>query len=59
MSETRSSPLPHLLRRHASAESKNLATVSSSILPAFGTVIDEGYLQLKKYTIAPYDRRYR
>ncbi|RVW53987.1 Potassium channel KAT3 [Vitis vinifera] len=57
-SETRS-PLPLLLQRHTSSESKNLATVSSSLLPAFGTVIDEGYLQLKKYTIAPYDRRYR
>lgn len=36
-----------------------MASVSSSLLPAFGTVIDENHLQLKKYVIAPYDRRYR
>lgn len=56
-SETRS-PLPLLFRRRSSGEVKNLASVSSSLLPAFGTVID-GHLQLKKYVIAPYDRRYR
>ncbi|KAJ4837973.1 hypothetical protein Tsubulata_031786 [Turnera subulata] len=56
----RSSPLPLLLRRKSTSEIvKNLASVSSSLLPAFGTVVDEGYLQLKKYVIAPYDRRYR
>ncbi|OWM86643.1 hypothetical protein CDL15_Pgr015678 [Punica granatum] len=58
MSETRS-PLPLLFRRHSSGEMKNLASVSSSLLPAFGTVVNENYLQLKKYVIAPYDRRYR
>ncbi|POO03770.1 Voltage dependent potassium channel [Trema orientale] len=58
-SETRS-PLPLLFRRHSSGEIiKNLASVSSSLLPAFGTVVDEGHLHLKKYVIAPYDRRYR
>lgn len=36
-----------------------MVSVSSSLLPAFGTVIDENHLQLKKYVIAPYDRRYR
>ncbi|KAJ7966084.1 Potassium channel like [Quillaja saponaria] len=56
--ETRS-PLPLLFRRHSSGEVRNLATVSSSLLPAFGTIIDEGYLNLRKYVIAPYDRRYR
>ncbi|KAF5198557.1 Potassium channel kat3 [Thalictrum thalictroides] len=51
------SPAPLLVRRASSGP--NLATVSSSLLPAFGTTIDEGYLQLRKYIIAPYDRRYR
>ncbi|KAG6739350.1 hypothetical protein POTOM_056944 [Populus tomentosa] len=58
-SETRS-PLPFLFRRRSSGDiTKNLASVSSSLLPAFGTVVDDGYLNLKKYVIAPYDRRYR
>ncbi|XP_065851301.1 potassium channel KAT3 isoform X2 [Euphorbia lathyris] len=55
----RNSPLPLLFRRKSSKDINNLATVSSSLLPAFGTVIDEGYLELKKYVVAPYDRRYR
>jgi hypothetical protein len=58
-SETRPSPVPLLYRRRSSGEIKNLTSVSSSLLPAFGTVVDEGYSQLKKYVIAPYDRRYR
>ncbi|KAK9141916.1 hypothetical protein Syun_011316 [Stephania yunnanensis] len=59
VSETRS-PMPLLTRRASSRDMmKNLASVSSSLLPAFGTNIDGGYLQLKKYIIAPYDRRYR
>ncbi|CAN0906993.1 Potassium channel KAT3 [Linum grandiflorum] len=59
MSETRS-PLPLLFRRRSSGQVlKNLASVSSSLLPAFGTVVDGGYLQLKKFIIAPYDHRYR
>ncbi|CAI0441546.1 unnamed protein product, partial [Linum tenue] len=59
ISETRS-PLPLLFRRRSSGQIiRNIATVSSSLLPAFGTVIDEGYLQLKKYVVAPYDHRYR
>ncbi|KAI5354801.1 hypothetical protein L3X38_007696 [Prunus dulcis] len=53
------SPLPLLFRRRSSGEIRNLASVSSSMLPAFGTVVDEGHLQLKKFVIAPYDRRYR
>jgi hypothetical protein len=58
-SETRSS-LPFPFRRRSSGDvTKNLASVSSSLLPAFGTVVDDGYLHLKKYVIAPYDRRYR
>jgi hypothetical protein len=58
-SETRS-PFPFPFRRRSSGDvTKNLASVSSSLLPAFGTVVDDGYLHLKKYVIAPYDRRYR
>ncbi|KAK2446119.1 potassium channel KAT3 [Trifolium repens] len=51
--------LPSLVRRRSSGEIRNLASISSSLLPAFGTSPDEGYFNLKKYTIAPYDRRYR
>ncbi|KAF8400772.1 hypothetical protein HHK36_014073 [Tetracentron sinense] len=54
-------PVSHLLARSFSSkgEIKNLASVSSSLLPAFGTVVGEGHLPLKKFIIAPYDRRYR
>ncbi|XP_010249790.1 PREDICTED: potassium channel KAT3 [Nelumbo nucifera] len=53
------SPAPLLVRRYSSnGEIKNLASISSSLLPAFGTVA-EGSVQLRKYIIAPYDRRYR
>ncbi|GKU87150.1 hypothetical protein SLEP1_g1596 [Rubroshorea leprosula] len=55
----RRSPAPLLFRRRSSGEIQNLATVSSSLLPAFGTIVDDGYLNLKNYIIAPYDRRYR
>ncbi|XP_023748470.1 potassium channel KAT3 [Lactuca sativa] len=59
MSETRS-PMPLLYRRHSSGEvMKNLASVSSSLLPAFGTIVGDDSPLLKKYVIAPYDRRYR
>ncbi|KAM7459412.1 hypothetical protein LguiA_036406 [Lonicera macranthoides] len=58
-SETRS-PVPLLYRRRSSGdEIRNIAAVSSSMLPAFGTVVGEGSVPLKKYVIAPYDRRYR
>ncbi|XP_026458406.1 potassium channel KAT3-like [Papaver somniferum] len=50
---------PSMLARRRSGEINNLATLSSSILPAFGTVIDGNYLDLKRFIIAPYDRRYR
>ncbi|KAE8710470.1 Potassium channel KAT3 [Hibiscus syriacus] len=59
MTDVGSSPLPLLFRRRSSGEMQNLATVSSSLLPAFGTVVDDGYLNLKKYVIVPYDHRYR
>ncbi|KAI3728272.1 hypothetical protein L6452_16905 [Arctium lappa] len=59
LSEARS-PTPLLYRRHSSEEMmKNMASVSSSLLPAFGTLVGEDSLPLKKYAIAPYDRRYR
>nr|ACI45550.2 potassium channel [Nicotiana tabacum] len=58
LTETRS-PTPLLFRRHSSREIRNIASVSSSILPAFGTVMGEGSVKLKRFVIAPYDRRYR
>ncbi|XP_073225455.1 potassium channel KAT3 isoform X2 [Cicer arietinum] len=51
--------LPSLDRRRSNGEIRNLASISSSLLPALGTTPDEGYFNLKKYIIAPYDRRYR
>ncbi|MQM20909.1 hypothetical protein Taro_053939, partial [Colocasia esculenta] len=56
---TAQSPLPLLPRRASSGEIRNLAAVSSSLLPAFGTLVDDTYPRLKRYIIAPYDRRYR
>lgn len=57
--ETRS-PVPFLYRpRPSGGEIRNLAAVSSSLLPAFGTVMGEGSAQLRRFVIAPYDRRYR
>ncbi|XP_024985614.1 potassium channel KAT3 [Cynara cardunculus var. scolymus] len=59
MSETRS-PMPLMYRRHSSGEMmNNLASVSSSLLPAFGTIVGGDSTPLRKYVIAPYDRRYR
>ncbi|XP_077225233.1 potassium channel KAT3-like [Tasmannia lanceolata] len=57
--KTENLPTSLLARRASRGEIKNSATVSSSLLPAFGTVIDDGHSQLRKYIIAPYDRRYR
>ncbi|KAG9456891.1 hypothetical protein H6P81_001399 [Aristolochia fimbriata] len=48
-----------LMRRTSSGDVRNMASVSSSLLPAFGTHIGEGYPKLTKHIIAPYDRRYR
>nr|KYP57202.1 Potassium channel KAT3 [Cajanus cajan] len=48
-----------LVRRRSSGEIRNLTSVYSSLF-AFGTIIDdEGYSNLRKYVIAPYDRRYQ
>ncbi|CAA0838537.1 Potassium channel KAT3 [Striga hermonthica] len=60
-SENRS-PTPLLYRRHSNGanEMRNLASISSSLLPAFGTVVGEqSTLNLNRFVIAPYDRRYR
>ncbi|XP_037497039.1 potassium channel KAT3 isoform X2 [Jatropha curcas] len=54
-----SAPLPWLLRRRSSQMINNITSVSSSLLPAFGTVIDDEHLPVKKYVIIPYDYRYR
>ncbi|KAL3013753.1 hypothetical protein AAZX31_06G071600 [Glycine max] len=55
--------LSSLVRRRSSDEITNSASVSSSLFPAFGTTIFdvEGYSKsnLRKYVIAPYDRRYQ
>ncbi|CAH2075739.1 unnamed protein product, partial [Thlaspi arvense] len=48
-----------LYTRRSSHDINNLATVSSSLLPAFGTVVGDVSLPLRRYIIAPYDRRYR
>ncbi|KAH1131708.1 hypothetical protein J1N35_003086 [Gossypium stocksii] len=57
-SSTAPQPLP--FRRRSTSEMKNKsASVSCSLLPAFGTVVDDGDLHLKRNVIAPYDRRYR
>uniref|UniRef100_A0A7N0V393 Potassium channel n=1 Tax=Kalanchoe fedtschenkoi TaxID=63787 RepID=A0A7N0V393_KALFE len=53
------SPVPLLCQKRSSSDIKNLTSVSSSLLPAFGTVVDEGYFDVKKFVIAPFDRRYR
>ncbi|KAJ4708002.1 Potassium channel like [Melia azedarach] len=53
------SPLPLLFRRPSSGDIKNLVSVSSSLLPAFGTVVDDGHSKLKRFVIAPFDYRYR
>ncbi|KAL8521987.1 hypothetical protein ACS0TY_012223 [Phlomoides rotata] len=53
------SPTPLLFRRHSSGEIRNLASISSSLLPAFGTVVGDNTPTLKRFVIAPYDRRYR
>lgn len=58
--ETRS-PMPLLYRRRSSGEvMRNMASVSSSLLPAFGTVVAQGtHPPIAPYIIAPFDRRYR
>ncbi|KAL8537140.1 hypothetical protein ACS0TY_012353 [Phlomoides rotata] len=55
----RRSSKPKLFRRHSSGEIRNLASISSSLLPAFGTVVGDNTPTLRRFVIAPYDRRYR
>ncbi|KAJ1411036.1 RmlC-like jelly roll fold [Sesbania bispinosa] len=45
--------LQALVRRRSSGEIRNLTTVSSSLLPAFGTTTDERYLNLKNMSSLP------
>ncbi|KAJ4872627.1 Potassium channel KAT3 [Raphanus sativus] len=52
------SPLSLLFRRRSSKDVKNITSVSSSLLPAFGTVIEENPSS-KPFIVLPYDRRYR
>ncbi|XP_078428067.1 potassium channel protein [Wolffia australiana] len=59
MSTTARLPAGLFIRRASGGDVRNLAAVSSSLLPAFGTAVDDAYPPLKKYLIAPYDRRYR
>ncbi|CAN4127859.1 unnamed protein product [Withania somnifera] len=60
MSSSATSPMPpSLYRRQISEEIRNIASVSSSLLPDFVTNMGEGSLKLKRFVIAPYDRRYR
>ncbi|KAI3855035.1 hypothetical protein MKX03_018429 [Papaver bracteatum] len=49
---------PMLVRRK-SGDINHIATLSSSVLPAFGTIINDSHLQLRRFIIAPFDRRYR
>ncbi|CAA7409946.1 unnamed protein product [Spirodela intermedia] len=48
-----------VVRRASSGDVRNLAAVSSSLLPAFGTAVGDAHPRLGRYIIAPYDRRYR
>ncbi|WZY68345.1 hypothetical protein YC2023_000585 [Brassica napus] len=52
------SPLSLLFRRRSSKDVKNITSVSSSLLPAFGTVV-ENNPSSKPFIVLPYDRRYR
>ncbi|KAI4341851.1 hypothetical protein MLD38_026525 [Melastoma candidum] len=56
---TETTPVPLLLRRRTSGEIRSLNSVSSSLLPAFGTAIEGNSPLLRKHVVFPYDRRYR
>ncbi|XP_070010816.1 potassium channel KAT3-like [Nicotiana sylvestris] len=52
----RRSPAPSFFRQPSIEEMRNnIASVSSSLLPAFGRVMGEGSVKLKRFIIAPYD----
>ncbi|CAH2077177.1 unnamed protein product [Thlaspi arvense] len=53
------SPLSLLFRRKSSKDVRNITSVSSSLLPAFGTVIEDDNPSSKAFIVLPYDRRYR
>uniref|UniRef100_A0A1J3FS13 Potassium channel n=2 Tax=Noccaea caerulescens TaxID=107243 RepID=A0A1J3FS13_NOCCA len=53
------SPLSLLFRRRSSKDVRNITSVSSSLLPAFGTVIEDDNPSSKSFIVLPYDRRYR
>ncbi|CAN8327044.1 unnamed protein product [Cochlearia groenlandica] len=53
------SPLSLLFRRRSSKDVRNITAVSSSLLPAFGTVIEDDNPSSKSFIVLPYDRRYR
>ncbi|CAL9227744.1 unnamed protein product [Arabidopsis halleri] len=54
------SPLSVLqFRRRSSKDVRNITSVSSSLLPAFGTVIEDDSSSSKPYIVLHYDRRYR
>ncbi|KAG7545340.1 Cyclic nucleotide-binding domain [Arabidopsis suecica] len=54
------SPLSVLqFRRRSSKDVRNITSVSSSLLPAFGTVIEGDTASSKRFIVLHYDRRYR
>ncbi|CAH8360731.1 unnamed protein product [Eruca vesicaria subsp. sativa] len=54
------SPSSLLFRRRSSKDVRNITSVSSSLLPAFGTVIEnDNNPSSKPFIVLPYDRRYR
>lgn len=54
------SPSSLLFRRRSSKDVGNITSVSSSLLPAFGTVIEnDNNPSSKSFIVLPYDRRYR
>ncbi|RZC75347.1 hypothetical protein C5167_050830 [Papaver somniferum] len=48
---------PMLVRRK-SGDINHIATLSSSVLPAFGTIVNDSHLQLQRFIIAPFDLIY-
>ncbi|CAN7119838.1 unnamed protein product [Brassica rapa subsp. narinosa] len=54
------SPSSLLFRRRSSKDVGNITSVSSNLLPAFGTVIEnDNNPSSKSFIVLPYDRRYR
>ncbi|XP_010432685.1 PREDICTED: potassium channel KAT3 [Camelina sativa] len=57
--ETRSPFSALQFRRRSSKDVRNITSVSSSLLPAFGTVIEEDNPSSKPFIVLHFDRRYR